>query len=246
MKKLPLTLVLLAGVTILPPAQLSAQDLAIVYTLTPKSGNGPAVRAALADYTDWLRQQNDDWGWGVFQVVQGENVGDWILRSGGHDWGDLDERYDDLGPRAVQRFQSNVLPLLESLTSQTTRSDPALTNNPPDTGYRLFHLTSYRMADQAAFNEAIARALQAYEEAGHTYYASYDDVLVGPNQPVKTRVRWYKTWADFENAPNTVELMTDVYGENEAAEILQRLNEAIESTEDQVIRYFPEMAVPGM
>lgn len=230
------------GLLLLPGPDTHAQELARAYVLTPAPGQDLALRDALADQTDWLEEQGDEWNWGVFQVVAGPRFGTWVLRSGGHDWADFDERAQELGPRAVQRFRARVLPLVESIEMEVTRSHPVLTTSPSEGDYRLFEIFEWRVRDVAAFNEATARALESYEQGGVTYNATYRTVLHGADVPATRRIRFYRDWADFSNAPATVEIMSDAYGEEETLHILNSIAESSDGGDRWVVRYYPELS----
>ena len=230
------------GLLILPLPDIYAQELARAYVLTPAPGQDLALRDALGDHTDWLEEQGDEWNWGVLQVVSGPRFGTWILRSGGHDWADFDERDRELGVRAAQRFRARVLPLVESIEMVVSGSHPVLTTSPSEGDYRLFEIMEWRVRDAATFNEAIARALESYEQEGVTYNATYRTVLHGEDVPATRRIRFYRDWADFSNAPATLEIMREAYGEEETLRILNSIGESTDGGDRWVVRYYPELS----
>lgn len=244
-----MTLGLLFVLLTVPTTEAQAQELARVYFLTPQPATGRAVEAALGDFADWLRQEGDPWNWSFLQIVAGDNLGSWVMRSAGHTWADFDARDAGFGPRAVERFQATVLPLLQSVTLQIEQRDENLTRLPAQGGGNsVFHITDWQLepAGIGPFNQSVASMIASYDQTGVTYYAGYHNILSGDQQPMKRRVRSYPNWAAFANAPNLGQTLIDAYGQDGTTEILNTYGGAVKTVSDFVLRIRPEMNVDGM
>lgn len=93
--------------------------------------------------------------------------------------------------------------------------------------------------------QAVARMMEAYDEAGVPYYRFYWNMAIGPDDQQKVRSRPYRSWAEMAQAPNTAALMVDAFGEDEAADTFEAFSDAVVSTRDYVLLVHPEMSVPS-
>ena len=65
-------------------------NLARIYFIEAKVGMAAGFETALKQHAEWRKEQGDPWSWFVWQVVNGENLGSFVIRSGDHAWGDFD------------------------------------------------------------------------------------------------------------------------------------------------------------
>ena len=138
-----------------------AQDnnLARVYFMDAKTGMQAGLETALKQPAEWRKAQGDPWTWNVMQVVNGEHLGRFIARSGGHSWGDFDEYDMEFGEKASVHFNATVAPLLESATSAITSVDTTNINwHPNNDAVNLISVTTFHLkpGNGQAFTQAIA------------------------------------------------------------------------------------------
>ena len=90
-----------------------AEDLARIYFVDPKPGMAGQLEEALKTHLEWRKQHNDSWTWATFHVVNGDNFGQYGIRSGGHTWADLDayEMTTAGGPEGANHFTTTVGPI---------------------------------------------------------------------------------------------------------------------------------------
>lgn len=241
-----LALGLAAGLLIAGAAPTQAQQVSQGYWVTPKQGQADQLRTALANHSQWRSDHGDPWGWTIFEVVQGSNIGDWYITSFGHAWGDLDTYEAPEG--ASEHWQATVAPHVAAFRSNLLVTDDVLTRAPEaGGGYMLYHITTFNLepATIGTFNQAVARMMEAYDEAGVPYYRFYWNMAIGPDDQQKVRSRPYRSWAEMAQAPNTAALMIDAFGEDEAAETFEAYSDAVVSTRDYVLLVHPEMSVPS-
>lgn len=233
--------------TCVVPQVIAAQSLAYRYWLVPKAEESRAVEEALGDFTGWLRQEGEPWRWSVFRVIAGDELGTWVLRSGGHTWDELDARDAGFGPRAIERFESEVLPLLESATLQIEETNEEMSRRAEE-GPRptLYHITEWKLEPGAvgSFYRAVDSIMESHEQAGIPFYSSYFDVVASNGVTVR-RSRNYAGWISFQGAPRFGETLVSTHGSARAEEILESYRKAVKSVRDFVLRGYPELRVPG-
>jgi hypothetical protein len=243
MKARTLALVAALLATVAPGAR--AQTVSQGYWVTPKAGHAAQLQSALADHAEWRKDHEDAWAWTVFEVVQGSNIGDWYITSFGHTWGDLDSYQSPEG--AAEHWQATVAPHVEQFRSNLLVTDDLLTRAPQQPGAMLFHITTWNIAPamQGAFNQSVARMLEAYDRAQVPYDRFFWSMVIGPDDQQKVRSRPYRNWAEMADAPNPAAVMLQVFGENETTKILDQYRSAVISTRDYVLELHPEMSVPA-
>ena len=99
-----------------------ANNLAKIYFVNVKSGHDTEFVAALKEHVEWRKQAGDPWTWLVYQIVNGKNLGDFVIRSSGHSWADLDSYEEFLAKGAVE-FNKNVGPHIKSISNAITAGD---------------------------------------------------------------------------------------------------------------------------
>ena len=62
------------------------------YFLTVFPGQGAQFEAAYKSHVQWHVDNDDDWYWHTWQIENGENMGQYIVRTGDHEWADFDGR----------------------------------------------------------------------------------------------------------------------------------------------------------
>lgn len=99
-----------------------SKNLAKVYYIKVKAGESGAFQTALKQHAQWRMENKDPWNWNVYEVVNGKNMGDFIIRSGGHSWADFDN-YEAFNARGSAEFVKNVSPYIAKITSTITAND---------------------------------------------------------------------------------------------------------------------------
>lgn len=240
---------LVAALFTLPAGAHAQANKAQLYHFTPKQGAAAEFEEALAAHAEWRRQNGDPWGWEIYEVVQGKNVGDFIVRSGGHDWSDWDSYAQGFGPRGAERFNANVAPHVAGQKAYVEAVDTAVVRWPEDAeGYRLYQVDTYHLKPGAGEDwygavQQVHDAIVQEEAAGFYHSVSY---------PVAGSSGWarlvfpYQSWADFEQPdPTLEEVLSAAHSEEEVQQIFDSFSDAYQSMHSMVVRYRPDLSVEG-
>lgn len=224
--------------------QAQAQDLARVYTMTPNPGTG--FELALQKHVRDRMEMGDPWNWGIYQVVNGANLGDYLVRSGDHAWADLDAYEEGFAARIGNRFQTEVGPTVMRMSNQITRTDTERSRIPESfDGIQLYELIHFHVkpGKLRQLDEAMSKYHQAIRETDWPGRYAYIH-LVNGDGPQRTIVVFHENWASFEPLePSLEEIMAQVHGEREAKRIGEQFDEALASVVTSVIRYRPDLSV---
>ena len=231
------------------PAQ--GQELGRMWAFTPKMGQGPAFEEALRGHMEFREAQGDPWDWQIYQVVVGDNVGDYVVASWEHTWEDFDA-YDAFsgGPVLSAHFQATAGVLLEDMTTHISDGSQGIKNLPEDPNYEvnLVFVTDFYLmpGKQGAFNEALMKFDEAIKGANMSFYYSSSVLAVGGSGPVYSIAGLTSNWAEFADPdPSMEQVMMEKYGEEEAMEIFTAFSEAVHHTESFVVRYRRDLSSGG-
>lgn len=240
-----LSFILAALVLALLPQGAHAQDLARVYTVSPKEGAD--LEAAIREHAEWREQNGDPWTWGVYQVVNGENLGDFVIRSGGHSWADFDA-YDqsEFAEAAGAHYESTMGPAVGSISNMITVADTAHQRLPESfENIQLYSVITWHLDPERTqdFEEAIDQIHDAIVQTGWPVHYSFVSPVNGTGGPRRSLVLFYEDWAAFEGPETTFdEMMGEVYGDGAAA-IFEKFSGSFRWEESFVLRIRPDLSV---
>jgi hypothetical protein len=191
------------------------------YFLTVNPGQGLGFEAAYKGHLEWHASKNDTWYWHTWQIANGKNLGQYIVRTGGHTWADFDE-HAAFSAEDSAHFVENVSGYVTKISSNMVVVDPEISRWPEDYGTpTIVSVNVYqfdREYSRAAYHtiKKIHTAI-VEEELPITY--SWSRVANGDEGPGPTWILVfpYKSWAEYgESGGDLWKLVEEVYGEYEA------------------------------
>ena len=248
MHRSPLSLVLVSLCLGLLPQSAGAQaEIAWIYVMTPKMGMGAEFQTALRQHVQWRAENGDPWTWGVYEIVNGDNVGTFIARSGDHEWADFDTYDAGFGPRGATNFWATVGPLIEGNTSQITMTDTANARWPENADeYVMFQLITLHLkpAHVEEFTQLIGKFHEAILKTNWPAHYAWTYPLSGGMGPTATLVLPFRNWADFEEPETSFPAMlAQAYGDEEATALLTAYSNCYTHSETSILRFRPELSV---
>jgi hypothetical protein len=233
---------LVAGLFALPALAQAQSNKAQVYHVEAK----PGFEEAVERHAEWRAEQGDPWEWDVYEVVQGKHYGDYVIRSGGHDWSDWDSYNEGFGQRGGERFEANVGEYVENMKAYVEAVDTTLVRWPDEMDARLVSVETYYLEPGHAQDwwevaEAFHEAITQEDAAGYRYALS---------RPAAGSSGWarvvtpHANWADFAPPERQGdELMSAVHGEEETEEMFERFGNSFHSSSSMVLRHRPDLSV---
>lgn len=241
----PLPVVALAFLFALVPRAADAQNLARLYTVSPKEGADLA--AAIQEHAQWRAENGDPWTWGVYEVMTGENLGSFVIRSGGHSWADFDA-YDqgEFAEAAGAHYDATMAPAVGSISSVITIADTAHRRLPESfENIQLYSvITWYLKPDKVQdFQSAIGQIHDAIVQTDWPARYAFASVASGAAGPQTSLVLFYEDWAAFEEPETTFDqMLAEVYGE-EAGAIFEKFAASYRWEESFIMRIRPDLSV---
>ena len=227
-------------------AQGGAEDIARGFVFEAKPGMATQFEEAIKLHVQWRKQNNDPWTWVWYQVVNGDNIGQYLVRSGNHRWADLDA-YDAWQSRVgvSAHIDTTVSPYVESVSSSITQLNSALSRPLEDYGtITLFAVTEFDLRLPNQFIGAIAKYVEALDQGnwGRPYLWQ-----MGANggTTAAALVIPAENWAGLAPPAKALpEMLAEVYGEQEASDLMQQLASSIRSQTSYTLRVRPDLSLP--
>jgi len=242
-------LLLAACLTLLVPP-LAAQDSAPgpitkSFQVTVKLDRFLQFEDAYRQHLQWHGKNGDAWAWHTWQVVNGRNLGQYIIRTHGHNWADFDR------DAAMRRSEwadvlTHIAPHLEKMTSSLETFEPQLSNWPADHPRpALVEMTRFEIASDGVrdFREAIAKIRSAVLDKAPDRHFAWLRTVNGSNGPTMILAVPRANWSEFEPAAKPLwSLMEEVYGAVETAAIQQAIGQSIRSQHSFVVEYRADLS----
>jgi hypothetical protein len=227
-----------------------ANNLARIYFVKVKTGHGDEFAAALKEHTEWRKQAGDPWTWYVYHVINGQNLGDFVIRSGGHTWADLDS-YEEFLAKGSVEFNKKVGPHMESISSAITADDTTNVNwYPNNDDVNLLSVITYQLkpGHGPAFAQVVNKYHNAIKDNNREGYYSFAWKVNGGSGPSVSLVLPYKNWAEMQGPEESFDaFMERVLGSEEAQKLSDEISSTYHSVESAVVRVRRDLSLlPNM
>jgi hypothetical protein len=185
----------------------------------------------------------------MWEVVTGENVGDFMVVSMDHDWADFDAYQNSGFAEAVgPHWGATVGPLVEEVSNVILQGDTTFMKLPTDPAYAVdlinlitFHIIPGKMM---AFYEALGQIHEAMIGADMPVYYMGSMPVVGGEGDTYHIAIMGRNWADFADPdPNMMEVMAETYGEEEAMALFTSFGESYHKSESVMLRFREDLSI---
>jgi len=206
--------------------------------VTVNSGQALEFEAAYKGHLEFHANHNDSWYWHTWQVTNGQDFGQYIIRTGNHSWSDFDGR-GDFEKQDFTHYLENVSGYVKKISSNMVVAVPSISIWPEDYGQptmvdvTVFHVNSEY--DQA-FAHTIKKIHKAIveKEIPFTYMWSYVASGGEGSGPTWVLVFAFKSWAEYGESfePAFWKMVEEVYGDYETDLIRKLLGKSIAHQEN--------------
>ncbi len=215
------------------------------YRIKVKNGHEAAFEAGMSKQIEWYKQNDESWHWHTWQWETGDHTGEYIFRSPGHDWKDMDDR----GERAVQaraQFHQVAMPHVDVLQSSLVRGLPKVSHW-PDTGDVPAMVTVYtyqvHFGRGEEFMHLLEKMQKAILETGWDVEYAWLSAVSGTESGTYYLVIPHKNWADMEGPEKPFwKMMEETVGRTEAQLIREGLVKCVKSQKSALARFRPELS----
>jgi hypothetical protein len=226
-------------------AQEKPGNAGMVYSAKPKGSGWGQLEEAIKKHFAWHRSQNDAFAYHVWQVMSGDNIGDFVVGTFGHNWKDFDGR-DELDHADVADFVANVLPLTEELSLHYTAMVPEASRPSSRTQpAAMSQITHYfiKPSGVVQFAGAIKEIKAALDKANYPVRSSWYRLVSGGEGPHYVLVVERSSFAEFEPMAKSLEqVIAEVTSPAKAIELASAVRDNTRHTYSELLVYRADLS----
>jgi len=220
-------------------AQQKTVNVGQVYVMVPKPGMSKQFEEGRKRHMEFHRKQNDTWSWEAYEIMTGDNTGNYLSVTFGHTWKDLDAWEEKMGQADTADSNANLMPYLgttqESIWSvMTDVSRPAA-----EPTSKMIEIDHYMLkpGSEEEFEYTLGKVNDAIGKTNWPVHYTFYQLMNGGEGPHYVLVIPHGNWADMAEPEMSFNAMLEkAVGRHEA--------EALEHAFDHsVAREWSEMAV---
>lgn len=242
------TFIFIALVSVFPLAQpVAAQEepgrIDVVYSVTPKAGMEKQFEEAAKRHMAWHRQQNDPRTWYAFFVVMGDGIGEYHYVLPNQRWEDFD-KHAELEQADMADYFANVAQYLESLTANMNVRLNELSRIPATEGPKplawvtYVHVNPGKGSQYRLYRQKLRAAREKINWKRRSFVVQ---VINGSEVPAFAIVTPVEKWAEFGPGRRR-QTLTEVYGSEEAEQLLDLRDQAIHCRKSFISSYRPDLS----
>jgi len=213
--------------------------------LVVKPDRFPQFEEALRQHLAFHRTNADPWAWHTWQIVNGDMLGQYYLRTHGHQWRDFDAD-PDLRRSDWADFLANVAPHLESMSSSISTLEPGLSRWPPELARpALVSITRFELSYEGyrEFRAAVEKVHAAVSEAAPDRHYAWTTTVNGANGPEMTLLVPLAGWAELgARQPPLWSLVEQLYGAEAAAALERTIGSTVRGISSSVVAYREDLS----
>jgi hypothetical protein len=212
----------------------------------PKAGMTDQWVEGGKKHMEFHRQKGDTWSWFVWQVISGDDTGDFLIGSFGHKWSDFDnmpvsEAEDQADYKATIEPYTESVSVGYSAFMAKHSLPPGEDAAPPKL---LSVMTVYAKPEKVAdYLNAVSKIPEALEKAQSPTRYWFSRVVAGGRLPAFTVVFPHENWAAI--APSGTpfrKMLEEAHGQTEADAILRSLSDAAYGSRNVILAYREDLS----
>jgi len=227
-------------------AQEKPDRLAWIEHIKAKPGMEAQLEEGGKKHLAWHKKQGDTWSIYLWQVVLGDDAGDYVLGSFGHAWKDFDAR-EAFNAADEKDATASVGPFLQSDTPSIWRvlDDFSRPNEQATAPPKFIQLTHYfvKPASISAFTDALKQIKGALDDARFPVHTTWYALASGGKGPHYVAATERGSWAEFAGPEKGMsKVLEEKLGARKATELVDDVREATTSFYSEVLLYRPDMS----
>lgn len=219
--------------------QAKEDNLAMVYFIKAKAGHEGDLREALGAYAQWRKEAGDPWTWHVHEIVVGEDLGTYVIRSGNHTWGDFDA-YQEHGRKFTEKWEEDVAKYVAKEHNMVTALDKDINRWPEDHGtVKVLSVVKYEIKPGKArqFKQSMKTIHETVVEEDYPMEYVLESVMSGTTGNVSYLIFPYSDFAGMDQPEEEFwEFMARVHGEEQLGKLVGSLTGSVVTTETFMLR----------
>ncbi len=225
-------------------AQEETDNVAMVWSVTAVDGMDAEFEAAVKGFHEFMADKEGHWNWQWYSVLTGPDTGNYLARSGSHNWADMDVD-NDWDEEVGAYFDENVAPFIESATRNITVGEDEIYHWPESMDeYNYFRVSDWQVKQGKgnAFNTHLKTIHEALQVGGWDRHYTFSYNSSGGKSGSMVLVTPHKNWADMKTPePSFFSVLNEVLGEDETRELLDAFNETYRAGDVRTLHWRKDM-----
>lgn len=227
---------------------MSKNNVSTAWFLWPKSGQTQQFEAAIRKHAAWRKEAGEGFTWKIYQPTVGDDLGHYVIFSGGHAWADFDGNQKwSMDSKATDMFNRDVGPLVERIAHYFYANEDDISYWNVTTQYPMYEVTRLQLGpgQYGNFRAAVGKAREA--AAAQKFEGNWLLRSVTGGRDDMTLVIPYGSYASIAGpSPNFMEMMAKhMGGQDKAAKAMTAIQSAIESGDTTIYRHRPDLSTPA-
>jgi len=252
-KNILIVLASLALINCMPQAVAQDEEkndgLARIVHITAKDGHRQALEKAITEYHHYMADKPGAMRYQWFSIMTGPDSGDYLARSGEHNWADFDASHD-WEEAAGAKFAADVQPHIADAKITLLQSNDELGIWPESMeGYQYFSLTTWhiKQGKRRAFNDGLKKVDAALKAGNWSNFYAFSRTVSGGKGNTITLVNPQKSYADMApKEPTFIDVMNEAMGgEEESAAFLADWSTTYYQGQNRLVKYRAELSDYG-
>lgn len=247
MRRLEVFLVVVSALLLALPlaAQQQPGTVARVAVWKAKGGMRQQFEQGLKRHNEWHRKQNDTWYLETWEILTGENTGQYVRGTFGHRWEDFDAE-EKMRAADAADSAANLEPYMESEAPgfYLLRSDLSLP--PAGEGPSAFaQVTHFFLKSDGVneFTQGVRRVNEAIKKTNWPAQTLWYQLFNGGEGPRFVLVVLRHSWADFQPPDKSLDAMVEeAFGKEEASSVLNAIRKNIRFTRSEILRFRADLS----
>lgn len=226
-------------------AQQQPGNVGIVYTAKAKQGGYGQLESALKKHFGWHKAQKDSFAWLVWEVISGDNIGDFVAGTFGHNWKDFDAhaKFDEADNAD---FIPNVLPFIDKISLHYYALVPEASRlSDSQQPAPLCQVTHYYVKPSGIvqFTDALKEIKVALDKANYPVHSMWYRLVSGGEGPLYVLVTERNAWADLEPMAKTLEqVLAEATSPSKAVELMSAVRDNTRTTYSEMLQFRPDLS----
>ena len=230
---------------VLYPSEKQRRTVARIVELKVRAGMGEEFEQGLKRHADWHRRENNPWAYDTWQIISGEQTGQYYLGMFDRRWEDFDTDEELASVHAadtatnIEQYVEKAPVSFYSYLADISR--PFSSEGPkPLTELRYLHLN---VGTEVEFTYAIRKAHEAIEKTNWPTHYQWYSLDSGGEHPTFVLALPRDNWADFAPQEKSfVDVLAEAYGRTEAQSLIEILGKSVHCERSEIIRYRPDLS----
>jgi hypothetical protein len=228
-------------------AQPTPSIIAVLEAQKPKNGMIHQYEEGRKQKAAWHKQQNDSQPLYVWETLSGPDTGTYLIGRLNQHWADFDKpsipEEADFG-----EYQKVIGNYVDSLVTHYYEFLPKFSstgNSSPTDKFAEILTFHVKYGKASEFRSAMLRVNEAAQKTKWPVDFVWYSLTSGGVDGTYILVLPHKSWADFEDKPDTKPfrvMLADAFGPDESGSILDRIDGSVQAITTEIIEFRPELS----